>query len=64
MRVLIDRDLCQGNAVCTFRSPAVFELGDDELAAITRERLEPDDLPSVESAIRACPMQAISLGEK
>lgn len=32
MRVEVDPDLCESNAVCVGLAPDVFELGDDDLA--------------------------------
>jgi ferredoxin len=30
MRVLVNRDLCEGNALCVKEAPEVFKLGDDD----------------------------------
>lgn len=32
MRVEVDPDLCESNAVCVGLAPDIFELGDDDLA--------------------------------
>lgn len=34
MRVVVDRDRCEGNAFCVNIAPEVFELDDDEYAVV------------------------------
>jgi ferredoxin len=59
VRVNVDRDLCTVNAECVYAAPEVFWLEDGELVY----EVEPDAAQdeAVEVAVRACPMQAISL---
>jgi sterol 14-demethylase len=63
LRVVLDRDLCQGHAVCVGEAPEVFRLGaDGKVEAIT-------DAPSaalsakVRSAQKYCPTRAIRVVE-
>ena len=37
MRVVVDRDRCEGNAVCVRIAPEVFTLDDDEYAMVTAD---------------------------
>jgi len=61
MRVVVDVDLCEGNAVCANVAPEVFVLGDDDLARVKLESV-PDALRAkVELAVRRCPRQALAL---
>jgi ferredoxin len=61
MRVVVDFDLCESNAVCMGVAPEVFEVRDDDFLYVLQE--EPDESlrPKVEEAVRRCPKQAISL---
>jgi ferredoxin len=63
MRVVVDRDLCEGNAVCMKVAPEVFVVGDDDQARILIERPDEDLREKVEAAVRRCPRQAIALRE-
>jgi ferredoxin len=62
-RVVVDTNLCESNALCMGVAPDVFELGDDDLLYILDERPGDDARALVETAIRLCPKQAISLEE-
>ncbi len=61
MRVIVDFDLCESNAVCMQVAPEVFEVRDDDFLYVLQE--EPDESlrPKVEEAVRRCPKQAISI---
>jgi ferredoxin len=61
MRVVVDYDLCESNAVCMGIAPEVFEVRDDDNLYLLQE--EPDESlrPKMEEAVRRCPKQAISI---
>jgi len=61
MRVVVDFDLCEGNATCMGIAPEVFEVRDDDLLYILQEEPPKDLRPKLEEAVRRCPKQAISL---
>lgn len=61
MKVLVDRERCEGNARCVGAAPTVFELGDDDQARIRIDRIGEALRPAVERAARLCPRQAISI---
>jgi ferredoxin len=63
MRIVVDKDLCEGNAVCMKVAPEVFVVGDDDQARILIERPDEDLREKVEAAVRRCPRQAIALRE-
>lgn len=61
MKVVVDYDLCESNAVCMGIAPEIFEVRDDDNLYLLQE--EPDESlrPKVEEAVRRCPKQAISI---
>jgi ferredoxin len=61
MRVAVDFELCESNAICCGLVPSVFEIDDDEMLHVVEEPDDPDLVPDLEAAVRACPKQAISL---
>lgn len=63
MKVDVDWDLCESNAVCMGIAPAVFELGDDDMLTILQPEVAPENEDLVRDAVRQCPRQAISITE-
>ena len=61
MKIVVDYDLCESNAVCMGIAPEVFEVRDDDNLYLLQE--EPDESlrPKMEEAVRRCPKQAISI---
>ena len=62
-RVVVDRDLCDSQALCVSIAPAVFEMDDDDVMQIVKAELEEGDLDRVRSAVNSCPKGALSLIE-
>ncbi len=63
MKVVVDFDLCEANAVCMDNAPEIFRVEEDDTLTILQEN-PPDSLrEKVENAVRLCPKQAISLVE-
>jgi len=61
MRVRVDHELCESNAVCVRLVPEVFEVDDDDRLQLKQER-PPEALRArVEQAVRRCPKQALSI---
>lgn len=61
MRVIVDFDLCESNAVCMAIAPEVFEVRDDDFLYILDETPGEDLRERVTEAVRRCPKQAIRL---
>ena len=63
MRVVVDFDLCESNAVCMGIAPEVFEVRDDDFLYVLQEHPAEEMRPKIEEAVRLCPKQAISIQE-
>ncbi len=61
MRVVVDWDLCESNAVCMAVAPEVFEVDDDDNLNLLQEQPPEELRGKVEEAVRRCPKQALSL---
>jgi ferredoxin len=61
LRIVVDRELCEANAVCCGLAPSVFRIDDDERLEVLTEQIAEADLPSVREAIRRCPRLALRL---
>jgi ferredoxin len=61
MRVVVDFDKCNSNAVCMGVAPEVFEVRDDGYLYILQEEPPEELRPKVEEAVRMCPTGAISI---
>jgi ferredoxin len=61
MKVVVDFDRCESNAVCMGIAPEVFEVREDNFLYILQEN-PPDEMrPQLEEAVMMCPKAAISL---
>lgn len=63
MRITVDYDLCESNALCESLAPDVFELDDDDNLQLKTEETTPETIDAVTRAVAACPRAAISLGD-
>ena len=63
MKVIVDYDLCEANAVCMKVCPEVFELHDDDTLHLKTSRPDESLRAKVEEAVRRCPRQALSIVE-
>ena len=63
MRVVVNRTLCESNAVCARLVPEIFVVDDDDRLQI-KEAHPPQALRErVEHAVRRCPRLALSIVE-
>ena len=61
MRVVVDYDLCESNALCMDAAPEVFEVRDDDFLYVLDENPPEELRAKVEQAARVCPKQAIKI---
>jgi ferredoxin len=61
MRVVVDYDLCESNALCMGVAPEVFEVREDDNLYILNENPPEEMRDKVEQAVRLCPKAAISI---
>lgn len=64
MKVVVDRDRCEGNGQCVLAAPDIFQLREDDQSYVLVPTLTEEMRPRVEQAIRTCPRQAITLIEE
>ena len=61
MKVVVNYDLCESNAVCMGIAPEVFEVRDDDFLYVLQENPPEELREKVAEAVRRCPKQAISI---
>ena len=61
MKIVVDFDKCQSNALCMSAAPEVFEVRDDGYLYVLQENPGAELKAKVEEAARLCPTQAITL---
>ena len=63
MRIVVDRDLCQGHAMCEMEAPDVFLVGDRDQVDVRLESPDESHRDAVQNAVRYCPTTALSIEE-
>jgi len=63
MKVVVDYDLCEANAVCMRLAPDIFKVDDKDTLHILQERPSEACRAKVTEAVRRCPRQALSIVE-
>ena len=61
VKIIVDYDLCEANAVCMAEAPEVFKVDDEDNLHILIESPPEELREKVEAAVRLCPRQALSL---
>ena len=61
MKIVIDYDLCESNAVCMNVCPECFRVEEDDTLTVLLESPGEDLRAKVEEAARLCPRQAITI---
>jgi ferredoxin len=59
MRVEVDRDRCEGNAVCVGIAPDLFDLDDKDYAVMLVDEVPADQEERANQSIAECPRAAL-----
>jgi ferredoxin len=59
VRVKVDHDRCEGNAVCLGIAPDIFDLDDEDYAVVKTDPVPADQEALTEQAIAECPRAAL-----
>jgi ferredoxin len=59
MKIVVDRDLCQGHAVCESEAPEVFSVPKDGTVEVLDPSPAEDLRAKVEAAVKYCPTHAL-----
>ena len=63
MKVVVDYDLCEANALCMKAAPEIFRVEDDDTLTVILDVVPGDQKEKAQEAARLCPRQAITLEE-
>lgn len=63
VRVIVDRDRCEGNAVCLGIAPDIFDLDDEDYAVVKLDPIPAEREQLAEQAIAECPRAALLRGD-
>jgi ferredoxin len=61
MKVVVDYDLCEANAICMQQAPEVFRVEEDDTLTVLLEDVPAEFQEAAREAERLCPRQAIRL---
>ncbi|MGA2519623.1 MAG: ferredoxin [Acidimicrobiales bacterium] len=61
MKVIVDRDLCQGHGVCESEAPAVFAVNKKGILEVLEESPPESMRAQVEAAVAFCPTHALRI---
>ena len=64
MRVMVDHDLCEANAVCAGLVPEVFDVDDEDTLHIAEGEVPPELADGVRRAVQSCPKTALRIEER
>lgn len=63
MKIVVDWERCEANAVCMRAAPEVFRVDDDDRLHLLVTDVPPELRAKVEKAVSTCPRAALSLEE-
>jgi len=61
MRIVVDRDRCEGIGMCESMAHEIFELDDDDVLQVRDETPGEEQRSRVRSAVLSCPVLALTL---
>ncbi len=63
MKIVVDRDSCEGNARCVQSAPEVFRVDAEDYVEVLVPEPGPELAAKVREAVRRCPKGALRLEE-
>ena len=63
LRIVVDRDLCQGHGVCESEAPELFEVDRDRKVRVLDPAPDDSQRAQLELAVKYCPTHALSIAE-
>jgi ferredoxin len=63
MKIVVDRDLCQGHAMCELEAPEVFAVPKSGTVELRLEEPPAELHDAVRLAVKYCPTRALSITE-
>ena len=63
MRIVVDRDLCQGHAACEGEAPGVFSVSKKGELTVLQPEPPESERAAVALAVKYCPTHALSIEE-
>ncbi len=61
MKVMVDYDLCEANALCMASCDEVFCVNEDDTLSILMAEIPERLRPQIKEAVRLCPRQALKI---
>jgi ferredoxin len=61
MKIQVDYDLCEANALCMASCSEVFRVNEDDTLSILMPEIPERLRPQIEEAVRLCPRQALKI---
>jgi ferredoxin len=59
-----DFGACQGYANCVDGAPDVYDIDDDGVVVLLKERITEEERPRLEEAVRSCPVSALIIEDE
>jgi ferredoxin len=61
VKIVVDWEICESNALCMAEAPEVFEMQPDDTLKVLQDQPDESLRKKVEAAAHACPKQAIHI---
>jgi ferredoxin len=61
VRIVVDRDRCEGLGMCEAMAHEFFEVGEDGYVSVLGETPPAERRAEIQAAVDACPVSALSL---
>ena len=63
MKIVVDRNLCEGNGVCAVQAPELFALDENDELHVLKESFGAESLEHARKAVASCPKCALKIVE-